>query len=183
MKFTFPDSGRTIEMDGISFLSIAQIRGYFEKNYPGKPVYPKDPLEEHPDQTPTREEMEAYQKAKESYETAYNLWQERMRNAQWAAIKAYYASCVKPESVVKEDVQRAIDSVKNYVNLPEAILAGYESLGVPFDPSLMERYIYLFHVCISNSSEQVLFENAIGNGSTPTRELVEQMFFRLRTKV
>jgi len=53
-------------------------------------------------------------------------------------------------------------------------------LNVPMPEDLLDKYIYLFHVCITNQSEQTLFTNMIFSGSAPSQEAVREALFRLR---
>lgn len=188
MKFIFPDSGKTVEIDGYSSLTAAQIRGWYEANYPNKPIAPTDPLEELEDgkvNTPKfKKAEEAFKKDSEQFVKDNALWTVRMRQAQWAGMKLYYASCVM--NIDKAEVDKVVDrllEVPPYINLRETIKSGYAELQVPFPEKYMDNYLYLFHVCISSSGDQTLFENALMLGTTPTQEAVDSALFRLRGKV
>lgn len=171
MEFTFPDSKRTIETEGVNFLTLSMIRGWYEKNYPGKPEVPVLQIEDVKEPNPKDPD----------YMQALEEWRTRMNRARWAAVKLYYASGLK--TIDEQAVQKAIDSVAKFIDLKQEILDGYSELGVEFQPDLMTKYIYLFHVCITNSSEQTLFENALMGGSGPTQEAVQQALFRLQRPV
>lgn len=171
MEFTFPDSKRTVEIEGVNFLTLTMLRGWYEKNYPGKPEVPTIQIEDVKEANPKDEK----------YVTALSDWTTQMNKARWAAVKLYYASGLK--TVNEPAVQQAIDGVKQFIDLPKEILDGYKELGVDFPPDLMTKYIYLFHVCITNSSEQTLFENALMGGSGPTQEAVQQALFRLQRPI
>lgn len=186
MNFVFPDSKREIEMEGVSFLTLTLLRGWYEQNYPGKPVKPVDPLDTLEDgnvNTPEfKKARDEYLKDQSKYEMDLKNWTGKMNGARWAATKVYYASCLKSE-VDKEAVEKAISQVAPFIDLRQAILGGYKEQEIPFDESILDKYIYLFHVCITNSGEQTLFENALMSGSAPTQEAVQQSLFRLLGKV
>lgn len=171
MQVTFPDSKRTIELEGLSFLTVTMIRGWYEKNYPNKPVVPQikmgDELEDNPND--------------KEYVAALGVWNTEMNEARWAAQKAYYASCVV--EIDTEAVNKAAEKMAPYVNIRETILEGYTELKVPFDPDILDKYIYLWYVCVSNVGEQTILTDSIITGSSSTKEVVDQALFRLRTQV
>lgn len=185
MEFTFPDSKKTVQIEGVSFLTLSLVRGSFDKNYPGKPVEPVDPLEASSDgnvNSPEfKEKYEAYKQAKEQFTKDNALWQIKVNQAKWAAVKLYYAAHVKESSVDHNAVVDAEAQAKPFIDLRGEILDGYQELGIYFDTDLMERYIYLFHVCITTTGDQTLFENDLMQGSGPTQEAVQQSLFRLRS--
>lgn len=171
MEFKFPDSGHTIKLEGVSSFTLGLLRGQYEKDYPGKPVAPDMKIGEVTEKNPNDPD----------YIKQLDEWTTRMSQARWAAQKLYYASCVVDPD--KEAVQKAILLVAPFMSLPETIQAGYSELGVPFAPELMEPYIYLFHVCITNAGEQQLFEDIVYNGTAPTKEAVDSAKFRLLRQV
>lgn len=187
MEFTFPDSKKTVQIEGVSFLTLSLLRGWFDKTYPGKPVEPIDPLEASSDgnvNSPEfKEKYEAYKQAKEQYTKDSALWQIKANQAKWAAVKMYYARSVVEDSIDKEAIVNVIQQVQPFMNLPQEIVDGYKELGVPFDIDLLDKYIYLFHVCITTTGDQTLFEDALMQGSGPTQEAVQQSLFRLRSSL
>lgn len=170
MEFTFPDSGKTIKVEGLSYFTLSMIRGKYD-NYPGKPEVPMVTIDKVTEPNPKDE----------AYVKAMTEWGLKMSNARWAAQKLYYASCIR--DIDQAAVDEAIEKVKLWVDLPAAIKAGYEELGVPFEDKLLSAYIYLYHVCMTNSAEQSLFEDMVWSGSGPTQEAVQAAHFRLRTQV
>lgn len=185
MEFTFPDSKRTVELEGVNFLTLTMLRGWYEKNYSGKPEKPVDPMESLPEGDTSdpefKKKYELYLKEAKEFDGKLSEWTTQMNKARWAAVKLYYASGLK--TIDEGAVQSAIDSVAKFIDLKQEILDGYKELGVDFPPDLMTKYIYLFHVCITNSSEQALFENALMGGSGPTQEAVQQALFRLQRSI
>lgn len=187
MKYTFPDSGYSIELQGFNTGTHMLIRGHYEQSYPGKPQPPLDPLEVYAGKPTNTDEFKAlnevYQTELKQYEVDLTTWQNKMSVARWAAVKVYYASCVTDESVNEEAVNKAIADVKSYIDLPQTILDNYRDLGVPISSDNLTKYIYLFHVCISNSGEQTLFEDMLMAGTAPTQEAVRSTLFRFGRKV
>lgn len=187
MDFKFPDSGRTVEISGVSFLSLTLLRGYYDDTYPGKPVEPVDPMETTEDgivHTPAfQEKYKEYKAAKDKYDKDFALWTIKVNQAKWLAVKVLYADGVVPESIDRGAVDAAIKTLAPFMDLKQTILDGYNTLGVPFNDTLMDAYIYLFHVSIATSGDQTLFEDAIMSGSGPTQEMVQQTLFRFRTKI
>lgn len=173
MEFKFPDSGRTVKIEGLSFLTISLLRGWYDQNFAGKPTVPTITFGDVTEPNPKDEQ----------YVKDLAVWSSSMRQSQWAAVKAYYASCITDDSIEPEAVEQAVKSVSSIMDLRQTILDGYNELHVQFDPSILDKYIYLFHVCITNSSEQTLFEDAIMLGSQATQEVVAQTMFRYRSKV
>lgn len=173
MDYTFLDSKRTIKIEGLSFLTISLLRGWYDQNFVGKPDVPTTTIDGIVEPNPKDEQ----------YLKAFAAWSNSMRQSQWAAVKAYYASCITEDSVDHDAVDHAVKSVASVMDLRQTILDGYEELHVQFDPAILDKYIYLFHVCITNSSEQTLFEDAIMIGSQATQEVVAQTMFRYRSKV
>lgn len=171
MEFTFPDSKRTVEVDGVNFLTLSMIRGRYEKEYPGKPQVPTIQIDDVVEPNPNDEK----------YQKDLKEWATRMNMARWAAAKLYYASCLK--TIDESAVEKAVRDVSSFIDLRQEVLNGYAELQVPFNPDLMDKYIYLFHVCITNTAEQALFENALLTGSAPTQEAVQQATFRLRGQI
>ena len=188
MKFTFPDSGREIEIEGYSNLTASLLRGWYENNYRNKPVEPKDPLEETSDGNVSSPEFKAkqeqYLKDKDQYAKDLALWTTSMSLARWAGTKLYYASCVvNPDTKAVEKSEYKFLKLPPHIDLREAIREGYKELGVEFDEDYMDSYIYLFHVCIASAGDQTLFEDMLMTGSAPTQEAVQTALFRFRGKI
>lgn len=173
MEFTFPDSKRTVKIEGLSFLTISLLRGWYDQNFVGKPIVPTTTIDGITEPNPKDEQ----------YLKDFATWSTSMRQSQWAAVKAYYASCITDDSVGPAAVEHAVKSVSSIMDLRQTILEGYSELHVQFDPAILDKYIYLFHVCITNNGEQTLFEDAIMIGSQATQEVVAQTMFRYRSKV
>lgn len=184
MEFKFPDSGKTVKIEGYNTGLHLIIRGLYD-NLPGKPAEPIDPMEVFVGKstnTPEfKEAMENYATEKKEYETALAAWQLKAGRARWAAVKQYYASCVREPD--QKSVDDAVNSVAPFFDLRQKILDDYKELGVAFDEALMDAYIYLFHACISNSGEQTLFEDSLMAGTAPTQEAVQSTLFRFGRKV
>lgn len=184
MRYTFPDSGHSIELQGYSTSTHMLIRGHYEESYPNKPQPPLDPLEVFAGKPTNTDEFkqlnEVYQTELKQYEVDLTTWQNKMGVSRWAAVKAYYASCVTDESVDEQATNKAIEDVSTYLDLPQTIIGNYRDLQVPLSSDNLTKYIYLFHVCISNSGEQSLFEDMLMSGTAPTQEAVRSTLFRPR---
>ena len=84
-RIEFPDSGRVLEIERVSFLTLSMLRAHYEKNYEGKPVQPVDPAETYEGDTDSDEFKklrEAYQAARIQYDADSTLWQTRAHQAQ-----------------------------------------------------------------------------------------------------
>lgn len=183
MQFSFPDSGRTVEIEGISFLTLSLLRGHYESTYGVKPVEPKNPLDTLEDGDVNSEgfkqKKDQYDKDKEAYDKALTAWKDEMGKAQWAATKLLYAKHLK--HIDQAAVDALVEDMQTFgMNLREDIKAGYAELKVPLPDDLLDKYIYLFHVCITNQSEQALFTNLVFSGSASSQEAVREAYFRLR---
>lgn len=176
MEFTFPDSGRTVELERVPFTTLALLRAHYEISYPNKPTPPFTEIkdgDEVVERIPNESDPE-YLKAK-------SAWTLRMTSARWAAEKELYAKCVR--KVDAEAVQHAVEAVQDFMDLRAEILKGYADLDVPFESSVLDQYIYLWHVCITSSSEQSIFQNWMQMGSQSSQKVVEEYLFRLRSQV
>jgi len=183
MQFTFIDSGRTIEIGGISFLTLSLLRSHYENTYGVKPVEPKDPLDTLEDgdvkSEAFKQASEKYQKDKEAYDAALVEWKNVVGKAQWAGTKLLYAKHLK--AIDQAAVDHAVEDMQLIgMDLRQMVRDGYAELNVPMPEDLLDKYIYLFHVCITNQSEQTLFTNMIFSGSAPSQEAVREALFRLR---
>jgi hypothetical protein len=172
-QITFPDSGKTVEIERVSFLTLSLLRAHYEREYEGKPAVPMLQIDDTTEPNPNDE----------AYKKALSLWETKMRQAQWLASKVLFAKGVVTESIDADAVQKAIDDVAPFMNLEREILDGYKELGVPFDMQYMNAYIYLFHVCITNASEQSLLQTEMISGSGAASEAVQNAVFRVRTQI
>lgn len=171
MEIEFPDSKKKVVLEDVSFVNTTLIRGQYEKNFPNKPVVPTIQIQDATEPNPKDEK----------YVAALAQWQTKLEQAQWAAVKLYYAACVTNTN--SDAVKKYISKVSAFIDLPATIREGYADLGVPFDEALMEPYIWLFHICITNASEQSLFQDAVLSGSAAAQEAVRSAIFRFGSKV
>ncbi len=184
MDFTFPDSKRTVTLEGINFLTLSLLRGQYENSFPNKPVLGPDPMEEadyNSNDPVWQEKVKDYNTAKVNYAAAKVVWDNNVAKATWAGIKLYYTSCLT--TVDEEAVNKVLKQTAPFMDLKQSIRDGYKELQVPFQEDLMDAYIYLWHVCVSNGSEQSLFGDAIMMGTGPTQEAVQSALFRFRGKI
>lgn len=175
MQFHFPDSGRDVEVKNLSFLTLSLLRSQYEATFPGKPVVPVKEIkdgDEVVDRVDDKENPE--------YKKAYTEWFTKMSRARWLGTKVLYANAV--QAIDQEAVNNLVDEtyVLTGIDLRKAIPEGYKEANVRFNTDLLDKYIYLFHLCISNSAEQTLFEDAMMSGSAPTQEEVQTALFRAR---
>lgn len=183
MQFTFPDSGKTIEIERVSFTTLGLLRAHYETHFPNKPIEPRDPLEENGDGNVSSDEFKAkrqkFLEAKEQYEKDLTAWQTKVTRATWKATQLMYARHLKgydADSVAQVEK----DAQEFGMNLREQVTAEYADAQVPFDESLMDKYIYLWHCCITTSAESSLFHSEMTLGSKPTQEAVQKSLYFFR---
>lgn len=192
MEITFPDSGRKVVLEGVSNSTLSLLQAKFEKNFGNKPEFAlQDPLEEVADGDTSSAEFKQrrneYLEQKAVHDEQLAKWQGDVRSIRWAAAKLYYAMAVQQPDI--DAVNKEIEKNRLLVDLPQAIIEGFVELGIPeartifADPQMMQNYIYLWHVCITNTGEQSLFTNSTNFGSQQTREAVAEALFRIRSQI
>lgn len=184
MEFTFPDSGKKIEIERVSFTTLGLLRAHYEVSYPNKPVEPRDPLEDNNDGDVSsdsfKEKRKEYLAAKEQYEKDLATWQQKVTRATWKATQLMYARHLK-EFDIASITRVEKDAHEFGMNLREQVLQEYRDANVPFDESLMDKYIYLWLCCITTSAESNLFHSEMTIGSKPTQEAVQKSLYLFRS--
>ena len=173
MEYTFPDSGRKIEIERVAFTTLSLLRAHYENNLNHKPVAPfkKDnegELTDLPDEKDPK------------YVEALNQWNTGVQHAVFLATKVLYVKHLKSE-VDFAALKELEDETKELgIDMRKEVREEYAKAGVPFDESLMDKYLYLYCVCVTNVAESQLLNQWMSYGSQPTQEAVQRALYSFR---
>lgn len=170
MEYTFPDSKRKIEMERVSFTALSLLRASYESSYPDKPTVPMLEIDGVQEPNP----------ADEKYVADLSEWNRKVSRAVWLATQLLYAKKLK--GIDAEAVNSLVRDMQDVgVDLRQQIRDLFTSLKVPLDETYLENYIYLWCICVTDSSESNLFNIEMTRGSQPTQEAVQRAIFSFQS--
>lgn len=172
MEYTFPDSKRKIEMERVSFTALSLLRASYESSYPDKPQVPMLEIDGVQEPNP----------ADEKYQEALAEWDRSVSRAVWAATQLLYAKKLK--EIDLEAVNALVSDLAEVgVDLKQQVRDRFAEYHVPFEDKYMDAYLYLWCICVTDSSESNLFNIEMTRGSQPTQEAVQRATFSFQGKI
>lgn len=202
MKLTLPDSGTEIDIERVPLTFLEMIEAGYDKDYPNKPAIPTKKIRDTQGNvtatismpTDTRLILEELKKPNLSSElrdslmedldqiTAYTkakeAWDTEVREAKVQMWRYLYAKNLNPECVDLSLVQKAIKDASDFqIDLPQQILDTYAEHNIPFDESVMERWIYLWMVAARSATDSGYLNTWMRIGSKEARQAAAQALF------
>ncbi len=163
-QYTFEGTGRTVELERISFLVFQEMRSKFEAEHPE----PKVPQKEIKIEDEESDWVDNPQDP--NYIKAHTAWQLKDNHVQVLNMRQLYAKRALKSQI---DVG-AVNAVREDLpGLPVSIINEYESNGLTFDPAYMDKYLYLWYVCIGTTDDYTNLIKVMTTRTQPTPQLVD----------
>lgn len=198
--FTFPDSKITIKIERVSYIVLEMMGAAYQSSYPNKPTLPTkkifdsegnlttevdlplDPeilraeLKKDLDDA-TKQVVEQDLKDITTYLELKRKWDIEVNAAHWQATRLLYAKHLISEPD-REAVRRvAEESTQFGLDIRKQTLELYAKHGVPFDEQYMDRWLYLWTVCVTSVYDSSALNTWMQTGSSEARQAVRQALF------
>lgn len=179
--FKAADSGREVKLEEVAFSTSSLLRAFYERTTKDKP---EPPVKEIKDVV-TGEVVERVPNTQDAgYIVAKSVWDARVNQRSYLARKILITQALKDkpdEAAVAREVERT-EAVTG-MDLREAIRGAYHDAEVPFDDALMDAYIFLWQIVLTNSGEQSAFFDRVNNGSQMAQDAAADARFRAQRAV
>lgn len=164
IKFTFPDSGREIELQRVSPFALRSAYAHYDKQH--QPQIPNKVIEQNINGEIDR--VEIPNPNDPTYLSELETWVTKQPYAHTLINNYLYAL----RGLKSEPDHEAVEEL--LLDLPfiwEDAIAEYAQFDVDFDPKVKDAYVFLWHVCVSTNQDLVAFYDTIQNRQVTKEEL------------
>ena len=160
---TFEGTGRTVELERISFLVFQEMRSNYAAQNP-EPQSPQKEIKVEGDESDFVDDV-----TNPAYVKAHAEWVIRDNHIQVLNMRQLYAKRGLRSEV---DVQAVGNLKEDLPSLPVSIINEYEKYGLVFDQKYLDQYLYLWYVCVGTTEDYTNLITVMTTRTQPTQSLV-----------